>query len=398
MSMPLSFAFLSRFIRRIFVHPLDAAILGVVWIGVNAGLYAHYGVKIVSDSPRYLNYAQKIADGLGWYEPHNIWYLGYVLLVLVVKSLFFTNEAVVAVQVLVHGVAAAVLYRTSYRLFASRRAALATAVLFLGWIEIPTWNFYILAESWYTSLICFVLYYLVSFDGSLKRWIITTLVVVLAFITKPTGIAALIAYGVFLLSYYSVRIRKLKPVAYLIGMLIVPLLYGLINQMLASFVLIENYATGEIVYGMSTVHEYAGREQLILPTGNLDIPSFQNAPVLRLLLFVISNPIYFIKLSLLKLLYFLGHIRPYYSWLHNAFIVTTLYPIYLLAGKALLQKRSEISIRRFFFVFLLMHMVAITATSVDWDGRFLMPLLPVVFLLAGQEIFSSKGNQSVSDE
>ena len=369
------------FIRRIFVHPLDAALLVIVWAGVNGGLYAHYGVKVVNDSPRYLNYAQQIADGLGWYESHNFWYLGYVLFVLVIKGTFQSNGALIAGQILLHGIATVALYRTSYQVFASRGAALVTALFFLAWIEIPTWNFYVLAESWYVSLVCLVLYSIVSFDGSPKRWVATTLLVLLTFITKPTGIAVLIAYGAFLMSYYSVRTKGSKPVAYLLAMLMLPLLYGLINQMLSSFVLIENYATGEVVYGMSTVHGYAGKEQLVLPTGNLIIPSTRHAPIPRLLLFVIGNPVYFARLSSMKALYFLGHIRPYYSWLHNAFIIATLYPLYLLAGKALLQSSLNFSIRRFCLTFIILHTLAIMGTSVDWDGRFLMPLLPIVLLL-----------------
>ena len=376
----------TEFIRRIFVHPLDALVLVVVWAGVNSGLYLHYGVKVVTDSPRYLNYAQKIADGVGWYEPHNVWYLGYVVFIVVVKGLFATNGAIVAAQVLMHGIAAVVLYRTSYRLFASRGAALITALLFLGWIELPAWNFYLLAESWYVSLICLVLYCMVSFDGSWKRWVFTTLVVLLTFMTKPTGIAVLVAYGVFLVNYYGTRHRRIKPVIYLLSIVLLPFMYWLINQMLSSFVLIENYATGEVVYGMSTVRGYAGKEQLVLSVENLIIPSTQLAPFPRLSLFVVSNPLYFVRLSFTKALYFVGHVRPYYSWLHNAFTITTLYPLYLLAGSVLWKKCLSGSIRRFFLTFVVIQIISIMLTSVDWDGRFLMPLLPVVFLLGGKGI------------
>ena len=371
-------------VSRIFVHPLDAMILLIVWAAVNGGLYVHYGVKVVTDSPRYLDYAQKIADGLGWYEPHNVWYLGYVVFVLMVKGLFTTNGAIVAAQVLMHGLAAAILYRTSYRLFVSRGSALITALLFLGWIEVPAWNFYVLAESWYVSLICLVLYCIVSFDGSPKRWSITTLVVLLTFITKPTGIAVLVAYGVFLVSYYSFWLARPKLILSVLAILGLPILYELINQMLSSFVLIENYATGEVVYGMSTTHGYVGKEQLVLPTGNLLIPATHLTPIPRLFVFVVSNPAYFVRLALTKAWYFLGHVRPYYSWLHNAFTVATLYPLYLLASKVLWQRHLAVSVGRFLLAFVIIHTVAIMFTSVDWDGRFLMPLLPVVFLLGGR--------------
>ena len=372
---------LTGFTQSVFVRPIDGLILLIVWVGVNGGLYAHYGVKVVNDSPRYLEYAQKIIYGSGWYEPHNFWYVGYVLFITMVKGVFATNEAIIAAQVIVHGLASVALYRTSYHLFASRRAALTTALLFLGWIELPTWNFYILAESWYVSLLCFVLYCITSFTGSLRRLIFTTLLVLLTFFTKPTGIAILLAYGVFLISYYQVRVRKLTPERYLLAILGLLSLYGLVNQMLSSFVLIENYATGEVVYGMSTTEGYAGKEQLVLFTEDLLLPSTNLDPIPRLLLFITNNPTYFITLSLTKAAYFLGHVRPYYSWLHNAFIVVTLYPLYLLASKTLWQGRVIGAVRSSLLTFILVHLTAIMFTSVDWDGRFLMPLLPTVFLL-----------------
>ena len=374
---------LTSFFRRVFLHPLDAIILLGVWAVVNGSLYIHYGIKVMVDSPRYPNYAQRIIDGLGWYEPHNVWYLGYVLFVLMVKTLFQSNTAIIVAQVLAHGIAALALYRTSYRLFASRSAALVTALLFLAWIEIPAWNFYVLAESWYVSLTCLVLYCIVSFNGSPVRWLTTTGVMLLTFVTKPTGIAVLIAYGVFLMNYYHLQSVKFKPVLYLLVLLILPLVYSLINQMLASFVLIEQYTTGEVVYGMSVVQGYAGKEQLVLPVEHLFIPSTEWAPIPRLLVFIIHNPLFFMELSLTKAWYFLNHTRPYYSRMHNAFTMITLYPLYFLAGKTLWQSKLSSAFKKFCLVFMAIHIVAIMFTSVDWDGRFLMPVLPVVFLLGG---------------
>lgn len=387
--MPITLSQQTGFIRRIFVHPLDAVVLALVWVGMNGGLYLHYGIKVVADSPRYLDYAQKIADGVGWYEPHNVWYVGYVVFIVVVKGFFATNGAIIVAQVLMHGLAAVVLYRTSYRLFASRGAALITALLFLGWIELPAWNFYVLAESWYVSLICLVLYCIISFDGSPKRWVITTVVVLLTFITKPTGIAVLVAYGVFLVSYYWKFVRQQRGAAFAILLPLLWCVYYLVNSMLDTFALIENYATGEIVFRASTLKNYPNQEWLVLQVDKLSIPPEQASAIKRLALFAAQNFIYFAKLFLVKLVYFLAHIKPYFSWQHNLVIATTLFPIYAFFIRTFVLTNNR-TVRSFCTSFLVVSTISISLTTLDWEGRFLMPMLPLLFLFAGKGLSDLK--------
>nr|WKN37922.1 glycosyltransferase family 39 protein [Tunicatimonas sp. TK19036] len=375
--------------NRAVIPTFDTIIIVVVWAIINGGLFFHYGIKVVNDSPRYLNYAQKITDGAGWYEPHNVWYLGYVIFIVVVKSLFHTNGAVILFQVLAHGLAAVALYLASQRLFATRGAALISALFFLTWIEVSAWNFYLLAESWYVSLVCFLLYALVSFDGSFQKSLLTSVLVLGVFMTKPTGIAALPAYGVFLFAFYKAHLLRWKPLFYSLVILMVPLFIELLNAMLSTFVLVENYATGEVVYGMSGVQGYAGKEQLLLPAQDLEIPPADLAPVSRWLLFVISNPGYFARLSMTKAWYYLAHIRPYYSVAHNAFIILTLYPLYVLAAIAGLRRKENRPFQMFAITFAAVHVMAIMVTTVDWDGRFLMPLLPLVFLFGGVGVWNT---------
>jgi hypothetical protein len=96
---------------------------------------------------------------------------------------------------------------------------------------------------------------------------------------------------------------------------------------------------------------------------------------------VFSQPIYFAKLTLLKGLLFVGHIKPYYSGLHNLFIACYLYPCYALAIKGfwMLRKRPVVQAM---FVFILFQIITVSLTSENWDGRFLLPVLPLVFVFA----------------
>ena len=357
-------------------------LLIVVWVGVNAGLYAHYGIKTGHDSFRYLNYAQQIMDGSGWYEPHNVWYLGYVVFVLGVKGAFGTDKAIIAGQIMMNAIAAVALYRASHRLFCSREAALTTAILFISWVEISMWNFFVLAESWYISLICLVLYAVVSFNGSPIRWLVTTLLVLLTFATKPTGIGILLGYSVFLLSYYWGRIHPKKMVVVLTSLLFLTITYHLVNSMLSTFVLSENYTTGEIIYRASKPRIRASQPWLAIdPIHDAYIPPVTMAPLLRLVSFIFHNSAYFFQLFFAKLLFFVAHVRPYFSWLHNSVIVGVIYPLYVLMVRVLAGRSITRSLTLFFAVVLCIGVTSVSLTTLDWDGRFFAPLLPIVFLL-----------------
>jgi hypothetical protein len=82
-----------------------------------------------------------------------------------------------------------------------------------------------------------------------------------------------------------------------------------------------------------------------------------------------------------KLFYLFGQIRPFYSGLHNSFLLVFLTPVYsgFIAGLSKLRMRKSI----FFYsiTFIAVHSLSIGFMSVDWDGRFLLPMLPLIFII-----------------
>ena len=105
-------------------------------------------------------------------------------------------------------------------------------------------------------------------------------------------------------------------------------------------------------------------------------------------LFILYNPIFFLKLSLAKLFYFYGNAKPYFSWQHNVVIIGFLWTVYGfgIKGFKYLKKNHK--------VFLLSYLM-IVLCSEDWDGRFLIPVLPVVFVCCSvgiNEFFLIKRN------
>jgi len=151
--------------------------------------------------------------------------------------------------------------------------------------------------------------------------------------------------------------------------------------MLNTFHLVENYLTGEIVFGISRIPNYKGHEQILLDVPkDLFIPSDEHSTLLKAVFFIINNPWYSLKLMFLKIIFFLSSYRPYYSIGHTVASAIFLIPSYYFILKE--WKYLSASLKPFFFLVFILTIGIIMLTVADWDCRFIVTLLPVIFLLS----------------
>lgn len=352
---------------------------------VSLFLFTRYGVKYVNDTGRYLEYAQNLKSGF-YFDPHNFWYIGYVSFASIVQGVFHSLLAQVILQYILYFFALLAIYKTSLLLFDDKLSATAAAVGMILFIEMPMWNSYLLTESLYTSCTCFSLLMLARWwrTPSVLNFFLALLVVLFTFFIKPTGIALLAATSAVV---YFLGITKVcSPAArWGISFVLLIALTLLINRMLTTFLILENYQSGEIIYAITTTPVDTTWLTVHTPS-NLFLPSAELPPLLRVVSFVLHHPFYWSKLFLAKVFYFLFHVRPYWSAGHNFFSLAFLLPAYYFALAALRRKTIATPVLIFSAAFLLFHVISIGVTSEDWDGRFLAPVLPVIFLLAGKGI------------
>ncbi len=360
--------------------------LSLLYVFVCVGSISIFGVKYVIDSHRYIEYATNLHNGF-YAEKHNFWYIGYVIFIYAITAIHDSYEAIILAQYVYGLVAVWCLYYTSRRLFCDERVAFITAILFVLFVETTTWHSYILAESFLTSSVCVTLYLLSSIHQGDRRVILylgCAVMVMLTAFAKPTGMAIVGTIGI-VLAIRFLRGSKLKAIKWT-GALVGSILFVvLVNTMLKSFNVVHQYQTGEIVFASSKQPERFTQESLYISVpDDLYIPSSDNEPVVRIASFLWMNPLFTLELFFKKMFYFLFHVRPYWSIGHNIFSLIFLVPIYVLAiggtNKSGVYSQTAI----FAFFYLLIQTIAVSATSVDWDGRFLMPLLPVLFLTASK--------------
>ncbi len=366
------------------------AIIAILFTVLSIFVYNSLGVKIVNDSHRYLEYATNLRNGF-YFETHNFWYIGYVGFIYVIRLLAQSDNEIylVMAQYAYSLIGLLFLYLSVFRLYNDKNAALAGSCLYLLFVEISFWNSYILCESFYLNTIIITFYLLVSWFRD-KRisylWILLTAIfILLSFLIKPTGIAILIAF--FVTVYMLIQRSDRLNVYYIKGVMFAGIVLAilLLNKMLETYLIMENYQMGEIIYGITTVSSYESYQTLVVdPPSHLKILSDEYAPLSRLIYFIFFNFGYWLKLTLAKIFYFLLHVRPFWSGVHNVFNSMILIPLYILTIRQIFK--SEYLVKVFVMVYLSCHIVIVGLTSVDWDGRFLIPIMPVLFILSAKQI------------
>ena len=173
----------------------------------------------------------------------------------------------------------------------------------------------------------------------------------------------------------KVRTPAVKPVViWLLALALIAGLAVLLNKMLASYILVESYARAEIIYPGITLG--------VRPPARLAVPGAHLAPLARLVVFIALNPLYFFKIAAIKLLLFAANVKPYYSWAHNSAVAAVLWPLYYFALRGWRRLPARCPAAYFIGGFVGAQALTVALTTENWDGRFLVPVLPFVFVLS----------------
>jgi hypothetical protein len=362
---------------------LVATGLGALWLAVQVGLFffgpqgagptLHVGVRYGQDTPRYLEAARTILAGQ-LPSSFQLRYLGYDLFVAFFMWSGLGQLGIVLTQALLTSAAAYCLYRLACRLY-DRRTGLFAAFFYIVYVDIHLWNFYILTDSLFTSLVIISLFLVIEGRGWWRR-AVTVPVVIFTCTVRPHGVVLFYALGIYVLHrLWKARNYKAFAGVGCLFLIALPSAIELVNQLLAHSHPVKKYVSGHIIFG------YAPNALTLRGTVPERLLRNEN-PLLESLLFFAAKPRYFLKLAGLKLWYFASHTRPYYSLLHNLFSLSSLALAYALAVWGLFTRTEYSSEIILLTSVCSLQAFAVALTIVSWDGRHLVAILPVVFLFA----------------
>ncbi|WP_207433917.1 glycosyltransferase family 39 protein [Sabulibacter ruber] len=349
-------------------------VLFIGWLALQAFLYNYFGVRIVYDSHRFIEFTTQLVQEKPITNPHVLRYLGYPFFLFPFFKLDLSFQWVIFAQAAISGLAGVMLYKAATTLTNNHWTATIATGLFLWNPDLQAYNCYILTDSLFISLTTICL----GFTLIQKKrflWFIYLGMIAWATLVRPNGFLVPITLAIYTL-------LEKKPFAYLDRWILVALTVvacgGLIwvidRFLLPTFGLMHTYERGDIIFGYYDI--------LLNKYHQPQIPPVSTSRLQELGWFIVKNPFYFLGVALLKGFFFLIHAKPYYTLVHNVLIVGFLLPLYYFAWIGWRQFDLTKSQKWLLLIPFLLQLAITMLTIEDWDGRWLYPVLPPIFLLA----------------
>ncbi len=369
-----------------------------LWAIIQFILFQKHGIKVVNDSHRYMEYANNLLEHGTYIDQHNKWYLTYVLFISGCFKLGLGVTGVVILQTLLSGFAFFLLSRAVQDHYPNQKnIGIILLALLIFWVKLSEWNFYVMTESMYISLLCVFVALLLKAQQKRINWYLVPPLVPILFFTRPSSLAF---FGATVFVLVIIKLKASSKSGWFKSLIVLLAIIPLIvlgEYMLQTFDMTSVYNRGELVYAYGLYPSYPHQGLMVItPPEHLFIPSPEYPKIWQLISYIVGNPLFFTKLAFGKTCYFIGNAKPYFSWAHNIFIIGILWPLYFLAIKKALVIRDRLVL--FTLSFVLLNVVIVVLATEDWDGRFLLPVLPIIFIhSAGQlaNILNQKNRKKV---
>jgi len=347
------------------------------------------GVKLGNDSYFYLRESKNILNGEASILDYKSKF-GYILFLIPFLYFDLPLICVVFLQILLTAISAWCLFKITSKYFCKLSGIICVA-LFLFYFPLQIRNFYILTEMLFID-ISIILIYLLSYFKRAYLPLIFLLIAALISI-RPNGILFLfsILISVFIFLY------RYKKYLYLLGYLVVSIILifpiiNLLNSYMTDLNLINSLNSRGIIWGWSFEHNQIC-ENTGVPCLEIEFinNNYQNN-IFDILRFISINFIEFFKIFFLKAFWLILRARPYYSDLHNYYILFFDLILYIGLIYGLVKRpKNNFSVNVIlFFIFFSICLVGLTFA--DWSGRFSLYFLPLIMIFSsyGILIFTKK--------
>ena len=331
---------------------------------INGYLLGNDSVRYIEGANNILNF--KIPDGKGTS------YLGYIFFLVPFQYFAIDLSYVVLFQIFLTLISSYCLYKISKELSSPLGATISLG-FYLFYFPLQIRNFYILTETIFVCTIIFIIYLIVFY----RKKLIPTLIflVILFLLIRPHGIIILPTISLSLI-FWSYKTKN-KKIFYLLIFFSLIMLYPtltLLDHYLENEDIINKIINRGIIYGYDNPNNYLNFVQ----------PLDKSNSLISLLLFLQNNMAIFIESFFKKLIFFFLRTRPYYSELHNFYIIFFNLLYYPLAIYGLFKFNLKNNIYYYFMIFYIVVLsLSVGFSFADWSGRYSIYILPVIFIFSG---------------
>jgi 4-amino-4-deoxy-L-arabinose transferase-like glycosyltransferase len=347
------------------------AILFAGYPALCAWLLTHGGIRVVGDGVVYVQAAEDLSQGRPLPEFLRSRFV-YVCLIAICQCTGIGLGALVAFQILSAGIAAIALYDLGRRLCGPWAGIVAAAILLLN-PDLIRWHAFILTDSLYISSVIIASWAMnwALLHGKVGYGLAIGILALAAFL-RPNGWILVFLAGCYWFFSLTTRLRvrvagiSLAGIAFVAGCFFVLVFHpGLLTNSPDTML-----RRGEVIWGF--------------PASRLSMPSetdTDDGGLSGAIGYVLRHPLASTKLAAVRVFTEMAHTRPFYSRAHNLFCLIFLVPVYVLAVSGFLRRCRQ-PLAWLLMVVIVSHLLVQAVNYADWDGRFLLYVLPLIGVLA----------------
>lgn len=347
-----------------------SVVLASLFLIVNLTILISGGIRLGGDSPRYLAGADNLLQGLPL-QARQMSYSGYLLLIAFCRLTGAGLPGVIFIQLVLAATASVALYDLG-RALHGHRAGLIAAALFVSNPDIARWNVFILTDSLYISLVILSVWCVWTAARRKRYPYIATATAALAAATlvRPNGLF-LLAVAVLYFASRSISRKSLRWLA--VSSFILAFAIAAISA--SRFYPANSREHPEVTLrkGITGIHHW----RVPMPSDPEPIKGELSAAFS----YAARHPFASFRLGITRVFIELIHIRPFYSVRHNIILLATLPFLYLLALMGLKLNRDS-SLAHLILLIIISHLFVVAITFADEDGRFLLYVLPLIYLFS----------------
>lgn len=332
------------------------------------------GVQYWLDSERYLLGAESILNGTSIIGRGNQ-YFGYMIFIALIKFIGLPLEFVLIFQIIISIIAAFTLFNLAKYITGNSISGYVAISLYMLNPFINTWHTFILTESLYSSCVifsCWAFYKVLKFR-SYKYIIIFIIILLSTIFIRPNGWIFLPIFICFFIFYSKLKLKvKISSVIIIFFSFIIlansiPTLQKAINVTTP----IELMKKGEVIWGHPELRTEMPKEE---------IKNQENWS--QGYKYIIKHPFACSKLAFLRVGNMFIQVRSHHSTIYKAHILLWIIPAYFLAFLGIIKYRKSM-IMRIFLAVIVGHAFIVALTYATHESRFLIYILPLIYLLSG---------------
>ncbi|WP_245553860.1 hypothetical protein [Cytophaga aurantiaca] len=344
---------------------------------INGLLLYLLGIKYAIDTTRFESEATAWINGE--FEPsYRLWYCGYIAILFICKSIFHSIYPSIIFQYLLSLISTVLFYKGLSKLIKNEQASFYSTLLILCYMPIQQWNTCLLTESIFISLLLLFVWAF-SIEKLSHKWFVLILISILAATVRPNGgilfITCIGGHAIQLIQQ-----KKTFPVFFMIGIAVALLIVNSFTDTFYQF-LLDSFNKGEVI---------CGYDHWTSPHKTHIENNSSGGSITKIIDLISSNPVKSMQLFVGRFIALWSDVRAYYSLPHNIFIGIYLLTTYSAAIIGFIQYRQLFTeLTRITLLYCGINSVLVMVTYADWDGRFLAPLLPMIFIWSGLGIYFS---------